>query len=750
MNSTTPALSESISFPQRRRLGDQEARVSEAPKPIVLRPKDIIDFARRWFFVIAAVTVVAATFAAVSLVRATPIYISSAQILLGDQGLGNRNNFDLVEAQALSNSVIEGELAILQSTNLLLRVVKRLELENDPEFNPSLRPPPARIPVIDDLRDGLDAIENWVRGLITGQTGAAGSAAVSGAVADASDANAAELGEFQAPVDHLRGAVSVRQMGSSFVIQVTARSTDPRKAAAIANTVMEEYIAFLTDKRFAAAQRFTNWLEGRVSDLAFKWEESANEVLAFQTEIDSGANSSIRLDQQMTEMTSKLVTARAEMASIAARLENLDAKVANDGILAAADLLSTEAIQTFRQDLVSLRREETQLIRSFGADSTQVQAVERAIDRTLENIQTEVVRARAEMGSTVAQQQITVEALQGSLRQLESLALFGLKDQIRLDQLMRVSDANRRVYEEFLGRFKESSEITNLQRSDAEIITYASPPGSPDSPRKKVALALASAGGLLAGVGVAFLLELRRRGRGKTEAFVRQTGLTVFTDMPALPQNITAQRLAQRVETRPGSRIAAAARDLRRNIDLISEQPVRSVVISNTAENSSAASLAMLLAWSYAQAGRKCLLVDADIRTAALTSRIGVKEYSRSTKYDLVSALHGEYDVSSCVVDETSLGVSFLPASRSSADPDIVFSARRSSALFAELIERYEIVVILAPPLSGAAHGFAPRMQFDIALLDVDTRSSDTDGLSESLGNFDQLDVRKRGVVLTG
>ena len=727
MTSNTPKFAEGVPFPQPVQANPPAG--GDGTESIVVRPKDLIAFLRRWVLLIGAVAAIIVAFAVVSLVRTTPTYVASAQMLLGDQGLGDRNSFDLVEAQAISTSVIEGELAILRSTNLLLRVVKRLELEKSPEFNPSLLPPPARTPIVDDVKDGVDAVTTWAKTLLLGPEPSAevtdASGELSGAVDAASNANEEVLGEYRTPVERLRRAVSVRQQGSSFVVTVTARSEDRRMAAAIANSVMEEYIAFLTDKRFAAAQRFTNWLESRVTDLALKWEESANDVLAYQTRIEGEADSSVRLDQQMTEMTSKLVDARASLAELEAQLETLDAAVARNGVLAAADLLSTDAIQTFRQDLLELQRDEMQLVRNFGEDSTQVQAMQRAVERTMENIESEVVRARAQLSSSAAQQRINVTALRGSLRDLESLPLAGSKEQLRLDQLMRVSDANRRVYEEFLGRFKETSEIKNLQRSDAEIITFASPPGTPDTPRKKVTLVLAGAGGLFAGIGVAMLLELRRRAIGNNTALARQTGMTVLAHLPTLPHSISAQRLAQRLNSRPDSKMAAAARDLRRNISLVADQPARAIVIASNANDGSAPGIAMLLAWSYAQSGKRCLLVDTDIRTASLSSRFDVPE-----DVSFVSALYGERAVSDCIIDKTPLGVPFLPAARSSADPEMIFSTQRSGAICNELIERYDVVVFLAPALSGASDVFAPPIVLDIALLNIDCKTMDDAWLS--------------------
>ena len=151
----------------------------------------------------------------------------------------------------------------------------------------------------------------------------------------------------------------------------------------------------------------------------------------------------------------------------------------------------------------------------------------------------EVRRSLQQLSNTAEVAEINVSVLETSLRRLEGLILQRSNEQIRLNQLQRIADANNRVYEEFLGRFKESSEIQNLQSSDAEVITYASPPGAPSFPNKKVSVALAGVGGLFAGLALAFLLEFRRKPIKTAREVTQLTGFSVFRPRPsAQPKSI--------------------------------------------------------------------------------------------------------------------------------------------------------------------------------------------------------------------
>lgn len=101
-------------------------------------PGELFSVLQRGWKIIALTTLMFVVLIALQLVRATPRYDAYAQMLLGEQGLSDRVAFNLVESATLSNSVIEGELAVLRSNALLVRVAQRLELDTVPEFNPTL------------------------------------------------------------------------------------------------------------------------------------------------------------------------------------------------------------------------------------------------------------------------------------------------------------------------------------------------------------------------------------------------------------------------------------------------------------------------------------------------------------------------------------------------------------------------------------------------------------------------------------
>ena len=425
---------------------DAALRRTDAP----LRIEDFIEILRKRLWIPIVTTILAIVIAIFLLSTYTPQYVASAEMLLGGQGRVDRTSSDLLEARALSDTVIQGELAILESSALLVRVVQRLELDQDPEFNPALRPPAEPVPFVDDAKA-------FLKGLLTvpEQAPAVSEPPPSGAVEEASSARDEMLDGLGGTVGTLRRNMSVRQRGSSFVVAVTVISASPKKAAGIANTVVDEYINFVGDKRFEAAQRFTTWLETRVADLAKSVEESETAVISYQTVVESEVDSAARLDQQMQEMTSKLVDARATLAETAARATKARELLDSDGIFAAASVLSSPALDDYNARLADLRQEEIEAKRRFGEGSAQLDAIRREASDLRVETGMEVRRAIAELENRAEVLRINVDALRDSLGELKQIGLNRSKEQIQLNQLERVADANRRLYGDFLGRFKE-------------------------------------------------------------------------------------------------------------------------------------------------------------------------------------------------------------------------------------------------------------------------------------------------------
>jgi succinoglycan biosynthesis transport protein ExoP len=142
---------------------------------------------------------------------------------------------------------IESHMEILKSDRIALWVIRDLDLIEDPEFSdiaPSLF---AALfsPLIDAAPSMLAALYSRLM----------------------DDEPPPRAARETIAVNAFRDRLSVRRVGQSLVIEVAFRSSDPVKAAKIANATTEAYIKNDVQGKSEAAQRGGQWLSERLAEL---------------------------------------------------------------------------------------------------------------------------------------------------------------------------------------------------------------------------------------------------------------------------------------------------------------------------------------------------------------------------------------------------------------------------------------------------------------------------------------------------
>jgi polysaccharide biosynthesis transport protein len=208
----------------------------------------------------------------------------------------------------------------------------------------------------------------------------------------------------------------------------------------------------------------------------------------------------------------------------------------------------------------------------------------------------------------------------GSVRRQLAIASRTLKQ--RLSQLRSTAGG---VAGERANLLDDISRLEFLQATGApgQVVRAATPPASPASPRPARNVGLGLIAGLLIGLIAAFLREaFDRRMRGSTE-IADQLGLR-------LVGHVHGKSLGKAIHPDMGSRRDLAGdvetfRILRTNVELLlGEHPRRSVLVTSALPEEGKSTVAASLALASAAAGRKTLLLEADLRRPSLAERLGI------------------------------------------------------------------------------------------------------------------------------
>ncbi|WP_254443418.1 Wzz/FepE/Etk N-terminal domain-containing protein, partial [Ruegeria arenilitoris] len=170
-------------------------------------------------------------------VAAVPIYKSTAVVMLETEQASVIDLQSVVGGLAGDTAEVNSELEVLRSRGLMGKVVDRLDLVSDPEFNEDLVPASA-----------LEGIKQFIQSML-------------GANPDeeqVSDELAKQLTRDDVITELLKN-VSVRNVPQSLVFEVTAETESARKSALIADTIVELYVLNQIEVKFDATEQATAW-----------------------------------------------------------------------------------------------------------------------------------------------------------------------------------------------------------------------------------------------------------------------------------------------------------------------------------------------------------------------------------------------------------------------------------------------------------------------------------------------------------
>lgn len=641
---------------------------------------------RNWKLIlsVAAFSVISAL---VFLLTAVPVYVASTQILL-DTRRERTNMVDKTMADYNYDAIgLENMMTVLQSSSLIAKVVKNQNLVYDPEYNAAL---------IGQSSSLVKVLSDSVAGLFSN------SEQSNARVADNTARDETVI--LNDIVENFKGSVSVERSPRSFVVNISVKSTDPEKAARLANAVADTFAVDALDARLDSARRASAWLSERLTQLKSQLRESEEAVSKFRSENNLVRTANMTLnEQQLSEMNARLVTARTETAAAKVKYDQLQQMLQAGGYekaQALPEVLRSGVVASLRAQEADVSRREADLVARYGERHPLVVNVRAERADVQKAILAETERLATNLKNEYKVSQARQTALETNLREVTGLTETDDKTSVRLRELERTAVVNKMLFEDFLSRAKLTQEQATFEARDSRVISLATPPASASFPKKSATLLLSIVVGIILGVLISILIEILNAGFTTNEQVEQLLNLPVLTSVnewnaEELEVGGRPLPLYKFIIAKPLSRLSESVRSLKTGIRMSDvDRPPQIIQFASAIPNEGKTTMALCLAYSAMSAGGRVLLIDADMRNPSMSrnldlqNNIGLVDYlveAASLDAVIQRGAPGEPDVISA-------------GSKTNNPPDLLGSERLKD-LLAQLRSYYEYIVIDSPPV---------------------------------------------------
>ena len=504
----------------------------------------------------------------------------------------------------------------------------------------------------------------------------------------------------------LQERIDAHVLRDTSLIQVSYRAEFPNRASRICQAAAEALIRREQKVRMNSARRWISWFREQQVELEKNVADSEEELLAFQEEAgtyvspvegegDSGPSA---LQSTMTTLQARQAESRVMRIELATRLEMLENLGQQDNPGASDSVLLEDAsVVRFQQMLGDLRRQLAVARMRYLGKHPKIVEIERTMALLEEDIQVATEQAVNALKERLDRAAAEEERLAEEIRKAEGRAAEVHKKLIQYNALRRKADANWRFFDTIITKAKEADLAASIDSLNIDLIT-TEPDVSRAPSRALPTLIFALLAGLAAGVGCALFVDYMDTslitpldvGRSIN---IEQLGVLLCAEYKG------ADRPGPLFPARdhPDSALAENLRTLRASV-LFSPrlQDVRFLVVTSSIAAEGKTTVAINLAAVLAQAGKKVLLVDGDMRRPALHDTFSVDR-----KPGLSDFLTGRtsFDEALRATDIDNLSV-ITCGSKEAKPAELVDTASRGLQEIVERAQRFDYVVFDTPPLT--------------------------------------------------
>ncbi|HEY3042696.1 MAG TPA: polysaccharide biosynthesis tyrosine autokinase [Vicinamibacterales bacterium] len=606
------------------------------------------------------------------------VYQAKAQILIEDErstavpGITSTDNTYYEDPEPYYKT----QYKILMGRDLTRRVVKKLHLENVPEYN-GTAVAPAGVPFLSHLKQRVTELISR-----------------SPVAAPAEAPKIDETPDESALVTAFISRANVIPVTGSRLVDITFNARDPKFAALAVNTLVDEYVDQNLALKLEGTQNMIDWLEQEVTKQQGKVQDSERSLAEYRDR-----QNALSLDDKQNIVLSRLNKLNDDV--MTSRTKKAQKEVLYNQIRAISGGQSPETIpavgqsaavqqakgrvidaQRTREAMAAKYQEKhPSLIKANGDLQEAQRQYELEISRSIQQI-------KNEYDTALLEEQTMARALDAAKADAQDLS----KKSVNYNVMEREANSNRQVYESLLQRANELRVSSNSRQNNVRVVDHAEIPKGPMAPAGRRTWLLSLGMGLVLAIGVAYGLDYMNDTIKTPEDVTRRLKLPFLGLVPSVRGDKHPMLASSHVPHDFGESFRALRTSL---ISKYSGEGTKIVLVTSAqpleGKTTTAANIAMALAYG----GSRVLLVDADMRRPGLHRPLRL-----TNERGLSQVLTGQARVRDVIQRTVDPNLLAITAGKTPPNPSELLASERMKTLLTNLSHGpFDWIIIDTPPV---------------------------------------------------
>jgi polysaccharide biosynthesis transport protein len=703
---------------------DEESSIHRYIEVVLRRKKIIIAF-----FAIVLISTL------ISTLLTEPEYKATAKLEISLENPKVVNFDQVVEIETKSQEFYETQYLLLKSQTLAKQVVEKLNLAENPEFSGKNKKPSIISRVTSSIKGMIRSTLSGIKRMIIKPSETKPSDV---------DAQIAEITKEDGLINGFLGRLAITPIGNSRLVEVSFESHDRKLAADAVNTLANTYIDWILNRKLDATKQGRDFLRKQIEQAQANLEQSEEKLNEF-----AKSNDIVSLDEKMNityHTFSELNDALAKSETERLEKEALYKHVQAGNITALPMVQSDQYIQSLKGELAKSMSDYSQLSATFKSGYPKVKELGARVAELQRKIDEAETSLAASIKSDYEGALQKEETLRDSYQKQKTLASALNDKSIQYNILKREVESNETIYNTLLQRLKETEVSSAIKASSIQVVDYAQIPLIPFKPNVTLNLLFACVIGFGGGIFLAFFMEFYDNTIKTTEEVRDKLKLPV---LGGVFESQHTDSLSSPVEKSflldPRSHIAESFRTIRTSLLLSTPgKPPRSILITSCFPAEGKTTVSINLASSFAQAGSKVLLLEADLRRPRIGTVLG------NNGNGLSSYLTGNSNLNEIISQGEIPNLYVLPVGPIPINPAELLGSNQMRDLLQTLTNEYDYIIVDGPPALGFVDAHIISSFVDGVAVVIRAGKTPKNSIRELIDRLFSLKANFLGVIVNG